>query len=241
MTARTPPLYRTLRRPVLRCGRAFFSLMLACAATLLPSGCLPEPSVGSSTPGSPAAEGWRGVVASSLEVLPREHWRASQVRGKAAALGKPRRLTIHHSAGPTYTRTEIEKVSASLRAIQHDHQTNRAWVDIGYHYIVDPAGRIWEGRSNEIVGAHAGSAQLNESNLGLLLLGNFDEQEPTVSQTSSLWRLVDVLTSACSISDSAVETHREVRAGGGLTGTQCPGERLQRRVEAWRARQSRGG
>jgi hypothetical protein len=48
--------------------------------------------------------------------------------------------------------------------------------DIGYHYIVDRSGAIWQGRRIRYQGAHArGSA--NNGNIGIVLLG--------ISRTSS--------------------------------------------------------
>ncbi len=178
---------------------------------------------------------WRDELARRLSIRPRADWEAAPPLGEAAPLGAPARITVHHTGGAKYTTTAPERIVRSLRAIQKDHQTARRWLDIGYHYVIDPGGRVWEGRSSLNVGAHAGSPSLNERNVGILVLGNFDLQEPSVPQLASLDRLLGSLLELCSIPASEVYTHNEVRTGGGLDGTACPGRHLARYVAGWRS------
>ena len=65
-----------------------------------------------------------------------------------------------------------------MKAYQTGHQQTNHWADIGYHYVIDRQGRIWEGRELSWKGAHAGNKQANENNVGIALIGNFENVEP---------------------------------------------------------------
>ncbi len=167
-------------------------------------------------------------------VLPREAWQAAPFLGATEDLGRPWRVTVHHSGGDVLTTDGLSGTARILRAIQRDHQERRRWVDIGYHYIVDRAGRVWEGRPVRWVGAHAGSSGANEGNLGILVLGNFDEQSPPPAQIRALTRLVESLRRLHGIPRAGVLTHAEVRATHGMATTNCPGRDLAGWLEKYR-------
>jgi len=180
------------------------------------------------------ATGWRGDIVARLACRPRGDWGAAEPRREPSALVPPTRVTIHHSGGAVFTRTDATAVGASIRAIQRDHQERRGWADIGYHYIIDPAGGLWEGRDSRHTGAHAGSADLNAGNLGVLVLGNFDLQEPSSAQLATLDGLLELLCAGAGICREAVHGHNEVRTAAGLGPTQCPGRHLAARLDRLR-------
>lgn len=151
-----------------------------------------------------------------------------------AEIDMPMHVTIHHSGGGEFTRIEPDDVARSIRAIQNDHQKNRGWADIAYHYVIDPAGGVWEGRDSHLVGAHAGSSKLNEDNLGILLLGNFEIQQPTNEQIEKLGDLLRLIRELCAIPGSEIYTHNEIRTGAGLAATACPGRHLTSRLKGMR-------
>jgi N-acetyl-anhydromuramyl-L-alanine amidase AmpD len=107
-------------------------------------------------------------------------------------------------------------------------------VDIAYHFIVDPAGRVWEGRSLRLIGAHAGNQEMNSGNIGILVLGTFDLQTPTPRQEESLLKLVEGLRIVWEIDWRQVLTHDEVRREAGDVGTECPGKHLDELVKNYR-------
>ncbi|MEM9372274.1 MAG: peptidoglycan recognition family protein, partial [Planctomycetota bacterium] len=108
---------------------------------------------------------------------------------------------------------------------------SRGWADIGYHYAIDPGGRVWQGRPLELQGAHV--ANQNQGNLGIVLLGNFDRGRPTDRAIRALDRLVA----------SEMRRYRvpigEVRTHGEMASTACPGRHLQRAMDRTRARGGR--
>ena len=119
---------------------------------------------------------------------------------------------------------------AAIRAIQHYHQGAQGWADIGYHYLVDRAGRVWSGRAVRWQGAHA-SGDNNRQNIGVCLLGDYvpgSQGRPPRIQVRALARLLDDLCGVYSVDPKAILTHRELKS------TTCPGPYLQAAVEQLR-------
>ncbi len=83
------------------------------------------------------------------------------------------RVIFHHSADK-FSSTDFFETAAEIKRIQVYHMTkNNPYADIGYHYIIDPSGRIWEGRKLEYKGAHTPSYN---DDIGILLLGDFESR-----------------------------------------------------------------
>lgn len=175
-----------------------------------------------------------GKPKNAIVDLRRVSWRAARVGGTTERLGRPRRITLHHFGDRNVTAYSRESTAKLLRGIQENHQRKRRWVDIGYHYIVDRAGRVWEGRPLSLVGAHAGPGGANEGNIGILVLGNFERQHLTVAQQRRLRRCVDELRDRYGIPLTEVLSHREIRQRRKLTATDCPGRRLRQWLQRYR-------
>lgn len=162
-------------------------------------------------------------------VIRRSNWtRAGIARpGEIYPLRKVNRITIHHEGVTPYTATSEEATRQRLEIIRRGHVTVRGWADIGYHYLIDPAGRVWEGRPVQYQGAHV--KDQNENNLGIMVIGNFERQVPNAAQTTSLDRFVAGQMRQYRVPVSRVFTHRE------LAPTECPGRNLQRYLVMARA------
>ena len=80
---------------------------------------------------------------------------------------------VHHTDNPNGYRAA--EVPAMLRAIYAFHRFVNGWNDIGYNFVIDLYGRIFEARAGGIdepvVGAHAGGYNLVSS--GVAVLGTF--------------------------------------------------------------------
>ena len=137
-----------------------------------------------------------------------------------------RRITIHHVGAGVFTDTARSAVQARLESIRRTHRSLN-WGDIGYHFLVDPAGRVWQGRPLAYQGAHV--RDQNEGNLGVCVLGNFERQRPSADQLAAIASFVRHMMDACRLQTNAVHTHRE------LAPTACPGRYLQPRLAAMRA------
>src|ERR1043165_3250624 len=88
------------------------------------------------------------------------------------------RITVHHDGMAPVTLRNKNDVAGRIEQIRRAHVNHQPdpWADIGYHYIIDPQGRVWEGRPVRFQGAHV--KDQNENNLGVLVLGNFEVQRP---------------------------------------------------------------
>lgn len=105
---------------------------------------------------------------------------------------------IHHTVTQNSTRTDQAYWANWVLAIWQYHYSRRdspeepPWGDIGYNYLIDPAGRIYEGRAggDGVVGAHTG--MFNRGSMGIAFLGNFSngEVQPTPEAILAAQRLI---------------------------------------------------
>lgn len=160
----------------------------------------------------------------ALQVVPRSAWspRAPD-RNHLEPMGTPKRLTVHHSA--MYFRdTKQAACAAQVWRIQKDHMENRGYGDIGYHFLIDPSGRIWEGREMRWQGAHVGDVN-NVQNIGVCVLGNFlrgrEGQGPTAAQVEAMQRLVTSLMRRHRFGPDSIHCHSDFKA------TECPGPLME--------------
>lgn len=118
-------------------------------------------------------------------------------------------LVVHHSALP---------LTDGVLEIQEKHMKDKRYADIGYHFVIDVAGIIYEGRPLNIRGAHTGGH--NTGTVGIVLLGNFEESDPALSQLQSLKTLSRALVADYGITHLA--GHRDFQPDE----TVCPGRAL---------------
>jgi hypothetical protein len=88
---------------------------------------------------------------------------------------------VHHTVNAnTYTRAEVP---ALLRSIYAYHVRVRGWSDIGYNYLIDRFGRIWEGRyggiDRAVVGAH--TLGYNDDSFAASAIGNYELTKPSTA------------------------------------------------------------
>jgi hypothetical protein len=171
----------------------------------------PAPAAPSATPGG-------------LTLLPRSQWTSAPVNtGSTDPMNGVSRLTVHHDGmDELLWADDLASSKARLELIRKSH-LNRGFADIGYHYVIDRAGRVWEGRPMAYQGAHAGGVN-NQHNVGVLVLGNFDRQQPTVAQLQTLPQSLRLLMAHYRVPVSRVYTHQELKP------TACPGTSLQARM-----------
>ena len=93
---------------------------------------------------------------------------------------QPTHIIVHHSAGSN-TQTNWAAVVSYIWDL---HVNTNGWDDIGYNWLIDPDGVIYEGRGDSVVGAHFSC--MNSQTTGICLLGNFVNQYPSDSAIASL-------------------------------------------------------
>ncbi len=169
-----------------------------------------------------------------VQIHSRSGWGADRPRTRDMnAMGKIYRITVHHSANLARS-PSLREATRTIKLDQRYHMATNGWGDIGYHYLIDPAGRVWQGRNLRWQGAHAGNHTLNRGNIGVCLLGNFiggrRGQSPSAAQIAALDSLLRQLAHTHRIRQSKIFTHQELE---GVV-TLCPGFRLQRVVDRLR-------
>src|SRR4051812_23383358 len=129
-------------------------------------------------------------------IVTRAAWGANEeiVRARPSVAAAVRLAVIHHTAGTnTYTRAQA---AAIVRGIEVYHVQGNGWNDIGYNFLVDRFGTVYEGRGGgverNVIGAHAEG--FNTGTTGIALLGNYTRAVPPPAQQSALailvaWRL----------------------------------------------------
>ena len=165
-----------------------------------------------------------GASSKGVSAVSRAYWHASAPQtARMTRMGGYDRVTVHHegNATPNYDNC-AEAVACSLRRIQSAHCKVMKAGDIGYHFIIDRQGMIWQGRELCYQGAHVKSN--NSNNIGIMCLGNFDLQQPTQAQVNTLARLCQSLMQGYHIPASKLYAHRELRS------TACPGKNLYPQV-----------
>jgi len=234
--ARTGDLDRFRSRRLFLVASA--ALVAGCASRERVSG-LPDPLWPAGRPSSqtmplpPAATPSSAPVANSPfpHVIGRAQWaKGAPVTTLMVPMGGIRAITIHHDGMPPFAATDAASTAARVELIRMSHRNRpQPWGDIGYHFVIDRAGRIYEGRPLQWQGAHV--RDHNQGNIGVLCLGNFEVQVPSEQQLNALAGHVRTLRRHYNVPVNRVITHKEWEGAR----TACPGMRLQPRVESLRS------
>jgi hypothetical protein len=89
-------------------------------------------------------------------------------------------LIVHHSAGSN----TASDWAAIVRAIWDFHVNVNGWDDIGYNWLIDPNGVLYEGRGDNRQGAHF--CGTNPGTMGVCVLGDFTNIAPQQDALSTL-------------------------------------------------------
>lgn len=172
-------------------------------------------------------------ISSEMPLMRRSKWTDSKPKTwllrEAGVFG---RLTIHHTGLVINKHTIKNAVINDLQNILAGH-IKKQYADIAYHFVIDYVGHVWEGRSLAYEGAHV--ADQNEHNIGVMLMGNFDKQDPSVLQLSALTRLSGLLCREYSIERHRIYGHSDLGASS------CPGKTLYPHVKNLRKQGSQVG
>ncbi|WP_082582142.1 SpoIID/LytB domain-containing protein [Aeromicrobium sp. Root236] len=137
---------------------------------------------------------------------------------------------IHHTAGSnTYTKAESASI---VRATQAYHMKARDWCDIGYNFLVDKYGQIFEGRAGGIDkpvrAAHSGNDAVNQETMGVSLMGTYSETEPSDAMKSAVvklvaWRFAQYKIPAKGTYSLGGKTLNRIAGHRNVVKTECPG------------------
>jgi uncharacterized protein with LGFP repeats len=133
-----------------------------------------------------------GVGVPQPVILSRAAWGADESirRGQPFLFDRLGVVFIHHTDSANgYAASDVP---AMIRGIYQYHVLTNGWYDIGYNYLIDAYGRIWQGRYGSITanvrGAH--TEGFNTGSVGIALIGTYMTQTPTPAQLDALERLV---------------------------------------------------
>lgn len=156
----------------------------------------------------------------------------------------PTHIVVHHSAG----QTSSTDYAAVVRGYWDFHVHTRGWADIGYNWLVDPNGVLYEGRGDRIRGAH--SPCMNAIATGICFIGNYETFEPSTAGLNTLkdfiaWdttnKNIDVTASshvsALSGNIENISGHKDgfdQYPSSNCTSTLCPGANLYNKLQTIR-------
>ena len=143
-----------------------------------------------------------------MRIVSREAWGAAPPKGVPGQVIWPSGvdLWVHHTAGPP---------TQTPKQIQAFHQNSRGWNDVGYGYLIDEAGTVYEGRGYEVMAAHSPGVNHQPS---VALIGTYEDRDPTEAQRRAVWALRD------HIKAGRLRGHKE------NTSTSCPGSRVMAKI-----------
>lgn len=176
------------------------------------------------------------------QIYSRSQWGADESQREASSLnyGEVHAGFVHHTVNANdYTRAEVPGM---IRSIYAYHTRTRGWSDIGYNFLIDRFGRIWEGRyggvDRPVVGAH--TLNYNDYAFAAAAIGNFETAAPSSALLSAYgtlfaWKLslhgVDPASTSQRVGKRdfpAVNGHRDAAA------TACPGKNLYAKLASIR-------
>lgn len=142
-------------------------------------------------------------------------------------------MFVHHSAG----QTNSSDFAAVVRSYYILHTQTNGWSDIGYNWLVDGNGVVYQGRAHnfngfvDVIGAHTGGS--NTNSMGVCVIGHYTTVMPTQNAINSLMRVL-----AWKANDKGIDvrvrnihpfTGRNYNTISGHrdgSATECPGQRL---------------
>lgn len=157
-----------------------------------------------------------------FKLIRRSEWKANPPTSQYIR-HTPKKITIHNTAG-NYPLTYEDSIT-EIQVIQDYHQQARGWIDIGYHFLIDPLGNIFEARPFFAVGAHV--ANKNTDNIGISVMGNYHPPVNNVLTTETVKSIVTLakyIKTKYSIPKTEFYAHRD------LSATDCPGDVIYQRI-----------
>ena len=152
----------------------------------------------------PAAPSARPKVAGPI--VSRADWGCPD--GESAPLWPPAytivtHAVVHHTAGAN----DLVNWAAEVLNIWYFHTFTNGWGDIGYNFLIDPNGVIYEGRAggSGAIGAHFSCR--NTNTVGVALLGTYSNVSPSAEALGSLEKLLADLCKLNAIDPTAIVYH----------------------------------
>ncbi|MFJ6073783.1 N-acetylmuramoyl-L-alanine amidase [Streptomyces sp. NPDC093065] len=210
-----------------------------------------EPAV---LPALPARQKAKPHAGPRPRITTRRGWGADEkLREKGFVYTKKVKAAfVHHSdTGNNYRCSQAPSV---IRSIYRYHVNSMGWRDLGYNFLVDKCGNVYEGRaggvSKPVLGAH--TLGFNSNSMGIAVLGTYSSKKPSSAALKSIARLTAWKVGLYGMNPRG-KTY--LKSGGGnlypkgkkvrlnvISGhrdgfaTNCPGKKLYAKLGATRAK-----
>ena len=143
---------------------------------------------------------------------------------------------MHHTVNANdYKRKDVPAI---IRSIYAYHIQSRGWSDIGYNFLVDRFGRIWEGRyggvDRPVVGAH--TLNYNSYSFAMSAIGNFETAQPSTAMLQAYgalfaWKLsLHGVSAASTIQRIGSKNFQAINGHRDAASTACPGKYLYAKI-----------
>jgi hypothetical protein len=124
-------------------------------------------------------------------IVPRSGWNAKDCPPRAAAqYGQVKAAFVHHTV--TLNDYSAEESPAIVLGICRYHRNSNGWNDVGYNFLVDKYGTIFEGRAGgvgrPVVGAQAEG--FNSQSTGIANLGDFSTEPQSAAALQAMAKLI---------------------------------------------------
>ncbi|HEY5386808.1 MAG TPA: peptidoglycan recognition protein, partial [Thermoleophilia bacterium] len=185
-------------------------------------------------------------------IVTRQAWGANEsLRASPPSYATVKMAFIHHTAsGNDYTKADAPAI---VRGIYAYHTKTLGWSDIGYNFLIDRFGTIYEGRYGGVTKGVIGAQVLgfNTGSTGISVIGTYSSEAPPAAALTSLenllaWKLsLSGLDPRGSVQMTCGSTEK-FKAGATVTlpviaghrdanYTECPGDQLYAKLPTVRS------
>lgn len=158
-------------------------------------------------------------------------------------------LIVHHQGQPSPIPIP-PPYDLVVQSIQYYHMNTNGWCDIGYNWLIDPVGQLYEGigGGNNVMGSHFSC--MNTGTMGVCILDNYDVLTPSSASLNTLeqllaWKCCDAgipaigtaYHAASGLTLNRISGHRDANPSlnGCPSGTTCPGDNLYNQLSTIRS------
>ena len=168
-------------------------------------------------------------------MITRSRWGAIAQDGCEANSDTIRAVAVHHTAGSNDYSTG--QSASIVRGIQYYHEVTLGWCDIGYNFLVDKYGQVFEGKGGgatfPVHGAHA--TTWNWETVGISLMMNSNTAQPSGPMLTSLedviaWKIANNYLNPLGTVTLGGRTINVIFRHGDVMSTECPGTNVTNRM-----------
>ncbi|WP_329334840.1 N-acetylmuramoyl-L-alanine amidase [Streptomyces sp. NBC_00663] len=191
----------------------------------------PAPTAGSASPTPTASAGAPASTVPQPPITSRAGWGADESISPQAPeylpSGRIKAVTVHHTVDSNdYTCAEAPAV---VRGIYAYHVKTLGWRDIGYNFLVDKCGTVYEGRKGgvdqPVLGAH--TYGFNTQTTGISVLGTYTDTAPSTAAMTSVARIAAWKLARYGVDPDGTTTLTAGATGGNFSGrTWAQGDQL---------------